>query len=485
MKFLNKIIFLSVIASTVMLAQTGSIGLSDAQSTAMGNTYTANSRGAYALGVNPANLAFTQDHKFEIVSVLPLPQFHLGLGNDFITLDDYNYFFGGQTRANGVTTGRYLTESDKNEFLGLFDGGNAIRTSFSTSLLSFTYNHSKEVGAFGFAINDRIAVNAQVPVDLFRFALYGNEIGSVYKLDDLEMNASYLRDYSLTYARDLTNLIKDSFLEPVLDVAPRITGGISLKIIQGYFYTGVDKNSAMIETLDNGTVRLTTDSKYNIAASPDFGIKYDFEDDTSKTSSPSAFNAPAGTGFGIDIGFAAKLDDTWDVGLAFTDIGSMGWDDETVEYVSEGEYTFTDLTEEDLGDTLEERLQGEGRYSSGFSSSLPTAMRLGVGFKLHHMVNNFPGLMKVAVDYNQGFNNEPGNSTTPRVSIGTEYRPAKIIPIRTGVSFGGEQGFHWAFGFGIDTGLIEFDFSTYDLNSLLAGNSAKAVGVSIGTRWKF
>jgi hypothetical protein len=479
MKFYKKLIILLILTSTGILAQTGSIGLRDARSTAMGNTYTANASGIYAIGVNPANLAHSENHRFEIVSVLPIPQVNFGFGNDFITVEDYNYFFGGKTNANGEITGRYLDDNDKQKFLGLFDGGNAARSSFSTSLLSFSFYHSRRVGAFAFSINDRVSMRAQVPVDMFRFALYGNEVGSVYKLDDIELNSSYLRDYSLSYARDLTKFLKPSFLES-------ISGGISLKLIHGFFYTGVDRNNSKIETLDDKTIKISADSRYNIAASPDFGIVYDFEDDTSKSSNAGAFNSPAGTGFGFDIGFSAKVNEIWNVGLAVTDIGSVSWDNETVEYVADGEYIITDITEDNLGDTLENKLQGEGSYSNGFSTSLPTAMRLGVGFKLHEFLeSDFPGEMRIALDYNQGFNNVAGNSTTPRVSIGAEYRPKKIIPIRTGFSFGGEQGFHWAFGFGIDAGLVEFDLSTYDMNGILAGNSAKSFGVSFGSRWKF
>ncbi len=78
----------------------------------------------------------------------------------------------------------------------------------------------------------------------------------------------------------------------------------------------------------------------------------------------------------------------------------------------------------------------------------------------------------------------PGNSVNPRISVGGEWKPMDWIPyIRTGFSFGGNFGFHWAFGLGFRADMLEFNIATTDLQTLIAPNSSKYISVSIGSSW--
>ena len=73
----------------------GSSGAIDARSTSLTSSAVTSARGVYAIGVNPANLAIEQDHKIEFSTPIPLPTLNISAGNDFITLNDYKYFFTG------------------------------------------------------------------------------------------------------------------------------------------------------------------------------------------------------------------------------------------------------------------------------------------------------------------------------------------------------------------------------------------------------
>jgi hypothetical protein len=96
MKFKLKIFILLFIFSNLILAQGfGSSGALGARNIALGGTNAVSARGVHAIGVNPANLAIQQEHKIEISTLIPLPTLNISAGNDFITLDDYNYFFTG------------------------------------------------------------------------------------------------------------------------------------------------------------------------------------------------------------------------------------------------------------------------------------------------------------------------------------------------------------------------------------------------------
>jgi hypothetical protein len=95
-----------------------------------------------------------------------------------------------------------------------------------------------------------------------------------------------------------------------------------------------------------------------------------------------------------------------------------------------------------------------------------------------------PGSMLVAFDYDQGFNDSPGNSITPRFSVGAEWLPFGWLNIRTGLTVGGLDGYGWALGLGLDAGLVEFNFATSNMNQVVGGNSAKMYTVAFGSRWK-
>ena len=113
-----------VLLSVSLFAQAGSVGLTDPVSVAMGKTYTTTTRGVYAVGINPANLAISDAGHIEAI-VLP-PNMSLRLGTDFLSINEYNYFFGGVTDPSGNKVGRFLNNSDKDRLRNLFKEGGMI-----------------------------------------------------------------------------------------------------------------------------------------------------------------------------------------------------------------------------------------------------------------------------------------------------------------------------------------------------------------------
>lgn len=466
--------------ATALLGQGfGSSGALDARNISLGGTNATSARGVEAIGVNPANLVVEQDHSIEVSTVIPLPSINISAGNDFITLNDYQNFFSGVNDGNGEITGRYLNTSEKNKFLNLFDQGTMINSNFGISLLSFSIYPSKEIGAFAFGVQDLISARVNLPKQIFELVLFGNEIGRVYDLNDIDINSWYLRNYSLTYSRDLSNLFSDAFRF--------FSAGVTVKMVQGMFYAGVDKINTTLETQADYDILVNGDSRMLVATSPSFGVVYDFEeDDVEKESNVGFFNEPAGSGFGVDFGFYAELNKVWSIAFAVTDLGSITWDNQVIEYTSNGSFLLEDITDETLIDSLTTTISGEGQFINSFSTSLATAMKLGVGFKLDELLNgDFPGQMLIELNYHQGFNNMPANSTTERFALGVEWLPVGWFKFRTGVSVGGYDKFNWAIGVGFDAGILDFDFATSYANSLVDGNNAKRLGFAMSSKWKF
>lgn len=469
MKNLFYITLIVLFFSFAGYSQIGSVGSTNAKSTGMAKTYNAITEGVYALGINPANLMNGDDHSIQIGTLLPFPQVSLRGGTSFMSIDDLNYYFGG---VNGQS--RYLTDADKQRFNNLFKDGGFTALNANINILSITYKRDEKIGAFGFSINDVAAGKFTFPQALVDFALNGNPIGKEYNLSDAKANAWWIRNYSLTYARNF-NLFKRFF--------DQFSAGVSIKLVQGYAYAGTEKVNTQLSTAMDYTINGTADFKAVSAFSENFGVKYDF-DSTEHNNNFSPFPSPAGSGLGIDLGISL-VRKSWRFALSVTDIGSINWTKNTAQFIASGNINVNDITNKEQTDSLRDKITGKAEPISSFSTSLPTALRLGTAYYFDKNHNPIPGTLFLAFDYNQGFNNMPGNSTIPRLSLGADWKPGNWIPfIRSGLSFGGGFGFHWGFGLGINAGILDLDIGTSDLQTFLAPNASKYISVAIGSRWK-
>lgn len=473
----SKYILLLIFFSGLIVAQTGGVlGYPDARTVAIGNQAAVTSTGVYSILANPANLAM-QGTQFEISTILPIPSINAASRNNFMSFSDINYYFGGVKDENGNLIGRFLPPSEKEILFSKFNKENKIQTSVAINLFSISVSAGKDIGSFGFSINDVIGQRTKLPKDLIELFLNGNRIGRTYYLNDLVLSTSYLREYNISYARDFSFLLDNIFKS--------FSAGITLKLVHGYAYTEIETIGTTIKTLDDHSILIENDLSANIAVSQDFGIEWDF-DDVKKVQNISPFLNPAGVGFGINLGFAARLDSIWTFGLSITDIGTVSWDNNPVNYKSHSSFLISDVTDSTLTDSLETALEPIGSYSDGFTSSLPTILRLGASFRLDRFLKgNFPGKMLLVLGYNQGFNNSLNNTTSPLFSVGFEWKPIDLLPIRSGFTFGGFTGFTWSLGLGIDAEVVEFNFASADIISVFKGNDAKIVQFTIGSRWKF
>ncbi len=472
-KIINKN-FLLVLSIVVLnsqfsvFAQFGSIGTIDTRSIGLARTSNAVSEGVYSIGINPANLSIDHKRFIDFTTVFPLPSVAINSGTNFITLNQFNYFFGG---VNGEP--RILTQADKNKFNSLIEQGGLVFINASVSILSFSINVNEEVGAFGLAIQDIAGAKIYLPAGVTDLAFNGNPVGKRFDLDDSNAKAWWIRNYSLSYSRNVINPLTSSF--------DRFTIGTTIKLIHGYSYIGTERFGANFITGPSHEISGGTNILGYSAFSDDFGVKYDF-DSVSRKSSFSMFPSPSGIGYGFDFGLAATKDN-WQFALALTDLGKINWNKNTASFSSFGEVYFDDLSNDAQMDTLEERLTGESRKIDGFTTSLPTVLRLGASYNFEKDV--VPGQLLLAFDYNQGFNNLPGNTKYPRFAIGAEWKPMDWIPyIRAGLSYSYEFGVNMGIGLGVDIKFVELHLATSEVQTLVTPNHSTQLSVSFGSRWK-
>jgi hypothetical protein len=442
----------------------------------MGRNFVASSRGLEAIGTNPANLALGDGNRN--VSFTIIPPLSLSIRSDFIDYDVYNEYFTGQpdTAGGSERVGKHLTAADKERVLSIFPSGIA-ETHMDLDFRVFGLTiYSDYLGSFGLAWTERVAFNFDLPRDLARVFLEGlDSLGSTYNLGGTSFRGWWLRELSLSYARKI----------PDLAFAKDIAAGIGIKLIQGYAYTGTDNYSGSFgnEPIRDGAGNI---AGYRLVGNMNFRqVRAGIDAFERKSEDITPFPSPAGSGLGFDLGVTGEVLPGIRAALSITDIGSITWRLNTREIVGRGAFMMTDVTKKSEQDSLKNAFKGKEGPTGEFSTPLATSMRIGGSVQLDETgwTSWFPGAMLVAVEYHQGFNDSPGNSTRPRVSLGAEYRPIGFLPLRSGISIGGIDRFHWAMGFGLDFTYFTFDLGTGNIGALFT-NSFQQFSFGMGMQWK-
>ncbi len=447
----------------------------------MGRTFVATARGIDAVGLNPANLAFRDRNRNFTFGILP---FGVTAASSFINYGSYKKYFTGVESTLGSERDNFLLrDQDKQDILSQFgEGIGHLNLNAEVRWFGLTYTHNL-VGGIGITITDLLAANADIPQDYARFALYGlPPEGATYELSATDFRAWWLREYSLSYAREF----------PRFKYFNKVSVGASIKLVHGYAYFETERYNGPISNIDPlaGPGRaLRGEFEFRTRRS---GTSYlaDVLSDDSVRSEDASFQfmpAPAGTGIGFDVGVSADLLPWLTGGASLTDIGTITWKRNLRETSASMSIDLDNPFTSEQEDSLEKAFRGETRRLAGeISSPLPTAFRLGMAVQVHDLVGGrFFGELIVAADYHQGFNDSPGNSKRARISFGAEYRPIGFLPLRTGLSFGGLVGSFWAVGFGFDFGVFSMDFASESGRFLIGSDSTSKLSLAFGMKLRF
>ena len=126
--------------------------------------------------------------------------------------------------------------------------------------------------------------------------------------------------------------------------------------------------------------------------------------------------------------------------------------------------------------------------SSVSDSSLSAGIEIDTNIAISSFQTNYPGALILGAEYSLdkiklasnlkfGFSNELGSSTTPRFSLGTEYRPVQWISLLGGISVGGYEGFQWGSGISMRLLFLQFSCAYSEYGGML--DSAKGFSLSL------
>jgi Family of unknown function (DUF5723) len=457
-----------ILVVLLIASQTALAGdLSNIRGVGMGRTINASSRGVDALGINPANIAIPDQGNFN----LNLAPFGIRVSTELLNYGLYQDYFTGVDSV-GKRWPKRLEPADINKILSQMPELPKTRVEAEMMLGGVSYQNPI-VGGIGFAIIDHAGAITTVSKDLFRMAAFGlDSTGSSYVFNGTDATAWWYREYNLSYGRKLPVDIK--FLEDLY-------AGIGIKIIQGY---GISQSINQKSSFGNYPDPANP-TQYTLRGNIDFLATHagtDFMNENSHISA-SLFPPPVGKGTGFDIGLSGELINGVRVAVSVTDIGKITWDKNVIESYGGGAINITGASN-NLADTLKSIVKGKTRPGEAFDTNLPTALRLGFATEASEIpgLNFLPGKLVLAFDYLQGFNESLGNTTKSRFSLGTEYRVFPILPLRTGLAFGGGDKMRWAFGFGLDFHYFSLDFASDNFGMVFIPKSFQTVSFSFGMK---
>ncbi|MFN3820878.1 MAG: DUF5723 family protein [bacterium] len=349
--------------------------------------------GVQADGWNPALLGLKASPKFSLI----IPSVGLTVGNNA---------FSPQFITDHFQEGDTLTEADKTEILNQMGRDKlTLRFGLGIPVLGFS------AGNLAIAVQASNGLRFSLPRDLFELALTGPRRDVVYDFSTLDLDIASYTTLGISYAENLSGLLP--FASGEMSV------GGTVRYIYGLGFTQLDRKTATLQVTQDaihaeGNTRLLTGTK-------------------------------GGTGYGLDLGWVWAVKKNVLVGLTLGNlIGSITWKDvearEAIfsrnsglhpDSLANSDYYKHFLTQEDTTYTISSHRTPLSRY----------LLLSGLLIKGH---KGFVG----ATLY-QGFNTTPFQNTTPRLSIGGEWRPIVSFPLRAGFSVGGLEGVELAGGFGI------------------------------------
>lgn len=458
-----------ILASALLIFLSGKLKsqyIFDVRSLSMGNTSVANSYNTSAFNYNPANIIEQKSNDDASGYFSLLTNFGVYYNSDFASYGFYDKYF---TKKNGPK--KFLTDIDKQDILNSIGDG-YTQAHASEKLLAIIANNS--FGTLGFSIDERVGGNLTIDRDFLDLALNGNQINRNYDFSNLGFEASYIREINVAYANKIY-FDKSKALDYV-------GFGIAVKPQLGMYYYASQENNLSVSTNDENVITGTGSMQILYA-----GIKEDF-----KLEAPLS---PSGFGLGFDIGVNTKFKELFGIkninaGFSLLDIGSVKWKKNTYEYTYDGNFVITDITDKGQLDSLEDVIESTKTRTGEFSTGLPTALRLGVQYKLFtgeqipdtDSTGNLE-FANFALEFIQGFTNDLGGTTQPMIAFGTEVNLTDIFSPRFGIALGGSQKLTLSAGLGIDLGAMNIDIGTHSFEGLF--NPRNSSRLSGGLNIKF
>ncbi len=459
-------VVIATVATVLMMGgKVEAAASSNARSLGIAGAYTGVARNLDAVDWNPANLGLPS--RYSGTSILILPSFVLGLGNNAFSFDTYEKY-----------NGKYWTEQDKDAILDLVREGLKIYTNLQYDLLGFS------VWRIGFKNTLESTFDLTLTQAPFELALRGTEVGKTIRLDDLGAELCVLNRTSFSYAHSLSNI--SSALEKELeklDISD-LSVGLTLNYLIGLAYASLETPSGVIQ-FDDYYVHGRGEAVVRTA-----GVEVDSTDGEEET---MFHPGKIGSGFALDLGIAGTVKKDLTVSLSLMNLGGeITWD----KYPREFRFSFS-ADSLNVVKVAQDTTGGDSLYTTvdssyaigSFKTNYPTYLNLGIAYRLspEDIGIEIPWLIKdlvLAFNWRQGFSEGMGISKKAQFAFGLENGLLwGHLPLRFGLALGGRDGVVGTWGLGLELGAFIWDLAFENRGHLSSGSAAK--GKTVAMQCKF
>ncbi len=425
----------------------------DPRAVGLAGAYGSVADGIFAVGYNPALLAYQQDKPF----MLQLIGLDFGLVSNYISLSNMN-------EINGDT----LTTATKNMILNDLDRSGGLNLYTDAHLPIPALNYAS--GNMAITTNMVILADATLPTGMMSLLLNGNPVSETL---DMTLGMDVLG----------VNEIGFSFAIPNDDFA----WGMTVKYLQGLFYFGIDPDSSY--------ANLTTEPYAMFGE----GVYYFRQ-------------GIGGSGLGLDLGFTTRDMDGWRIGVSLINaVGKINWNqsgmiksllsgsddiygtkDDLFHFTWGGEILNDSMAVKYIYtiDTLNATSMSDDSIFYSNPTNEQVVYDLGKNGKLKSFSTRYPALFRVSVskrypdvllvsDLVAGFEDRFFARDSWKWSLGAELVRNPTVPIRLGFAWGGADFKELGMGFGIHKGPMIFDFGLAFRNGVWI-HTMKGLNLSVG-----
>lgn len=345
-------------------------------------------------------------------------------GNSSITLRDmYNIFQDSKMGAQEV-----------DDLLANLKSVNTLGAGNDMQLFGFAYQHRTQSGKkydLTLTVVDKGGFNMTYSDNLMKLMWRGNKqfAGQEVNLGDTRFTAYYNREYAVGTAFPVFGGEEGSELGLRL--------GIRAKYVQGLAAIAMPKSNATFFTSATGDlIRLNWDYEVNVA-----GV--DFKNPT------NAFFQQNGAGLGLDLGASLYVGKNWDFNFSVLDLGTVNYTGNTKSFSRTGttEYRGAVISsffgDVNFRDSLNYIFQPVETAGKSFSMPLATKSLLQAEYKIMDIdkKDREYAAHSFYLTYVQGWNNAPGNTTRPMMSLAYNREFGGVFDIGLAAGYGGFTGF--------------------------------------------
>lgn len=293
---------------------------------------------------------------------------NLGIGNTIVNVNSGAVSLDKLVfvKPNGSIDFTLNDPNERTKMVGNFSKDNKMMQSASIQPFGFGFYTRKFFWTFNVAVKEQMS--EIVPRSFFELVASGNNPS----VSNYDLKSSNLRN--TTYA--------EAALGTSYKVNDKLTVGAKVKYIAGtaYFDAAFDQFDI---TMTNLTWRTQLKGKIKTSLTGYQGKPGDqFDFDVMKDGVESSLKKPAGSGFGVDLGFTFKPIKPLTLSAAITDLGAISWSKKN-NTTGNINYDFTLLdASKPIIDALPDfpKVDITNGISESFTTSLPTSINAGAEF---------------------------------------------------------------------------------------------------------